>query len=138
MSFFLFQHIFIPSNFLTFVYFLTSLFLGLILAFEFDFFIGLIAFWLIQVKSFKYMLQYIIFFFAGAVLPLDLFPQSLQSIAELLPFQYLVFFPIQIFLGKQEDPGQGFLIALSWIIGLYLFSRFVLIRGIRKYEAVGY
>ena len=44
ISFFLSSHIFIPSDFISVVYFLISLLLGLVLAFEFDFFIGLIAF----------------------------------------------------------------------------------------------
>jgi len=131
-------YVFFPSQFLHVFYFFVALGLGLVLAFEFDFFIGLISFWLVQVKAFKYMLQYIIFFFAGALLPLDLFPGVLRTLADWLPFQYLVFFPIQIFLGKEENPMGGFLIAVCWIIGLYLFSRFVLARGIRKYEAVGY
>lgn len=132
------SQLFIPPQGVPVFYFLFSLVLGLVLAFEFEFLIGVIAFWLIQVKSFKYMLQYIIFFFAGAVLPLDLFPGGLKTVAEWLPFQFLVYFPIQIFLGKEEAPMEGFLIAMIWILGLYLFLRFLLMRGIRKYEAVGY
>jgi ABC-2 type transport system permease protein len=137
MSFALLSQITLPAHGLTVIYFLVSLALGLVLAFEFDFCIGLIAFWLVQVKVFKYMLQYIIFFFAGALLPLDLFPKPLQTLAYALPFQYLVFFPIQIFLEKETAPLPGFLVALLWIGALYLLSRFFLIRGIRKYEAVG-
>ncbi len=77
------------------------------------------------------------FFFAGALLPLDLFPKTFQSIANLLPFRFLVFFPIQIFLEKETHPFEGFLTVIVWIIVLYFILQFGLRRGITRYEAVG-
>ncbi|MFQ5597708.1 MAG: ABC transporter permease [Nitrospiria bacterium] len=137
LSFILIAHISLPSRGSTLVFFLISLVLGGILAFEFDFAIGILAFWLVQVNSFKYMLQYGIFFFAGALLPLDLFPETFQTIAKALPFRFLVFFPIQIFLEKESQPMQGFFIASIWVITLYIVLRIGLQRGIKRYEAVG-
>lgn len=137
MSFLLISYISLPVQGITVVYFLISLSLGLVLAFEFDFFVGLLAFWFIRANAFKYMLQYIMFFFAGALLPLDLFPETLQFVADALPFQYLVFSPIQIFLEKETNPVSGFFTALTWIAVLYVFLRVLLLRGIKKYEAVG-
>lgn len=138
LSWLLFAYVSLPDHGITVFYFLFSLFLGLVLAFEFDFAIGLLAFWFIQANAFKYMLTYIIFFFAGALLPLDLFPERIQILARLLPFQYLVFFPIQIFLEKETAPLSGFLTALVWIVGLYGLLRYGLYRGIKRYEAVGH
>lgn len=101
----------------------------MVLAFEFDFAIALLAFWLVQANAFKYMLQYVVFFFAGALLPLDLFPKAIEAIANVLPFRYLAFFPSQIFLEKEAHPVAGLIGALAWSVGLYLFLRFVLNRG---------
>ena len=137
LSFFLVRHLSLPDRPETLVYFVLALILGGILAFEFDFLIGMLAFWLVQVNAFKYMLQSIIFFFAGALLPLDLFPQAFQAVATVLPFRYLVFFPIQIFLEKEAHPVEGLLGALVWAVAFYFFLRFVLRRGIARYEAVG-
>jgi ABC-2 type transport system permease protein len=137
LSYFLIGHISLPTEPSTLFYFLLALILGGALAFEFDFAIGLLAFWLTQANAFKYMLQYIMFFFAGALLPLDLFPKALQMVTELLPFRYLVFFPIQIFLEKEPHPVEGLMGAGVWVIGLYFFLRFALRRGIARYEAVG-
>ncbi|WDT74393.1 MAG: ABC-2 family transporter protein [Candidatus Manganitrophus sp.] len=138
LSFILIDYISIPSRPSTYLFFFLSLLLGMVLAFEFDFAIALLAFWLVQANAFKYMLQYIVFFFAGALLPLDLFPKAIEEIANVLPFRYLAFFPSQIFLEKEAHPVAGLIGALAWSVGLYLFLRFVLNRGIKRYEAVGH
>ncbi|OGW61938.1 MAG: hypothetical protein A2638_03395 [Nitrospirae bacterium RIFCSPHIGHO2_01_FULL_66_17] len=130
-------HVAFPSDPRTYATFLVAAGLGLVLAFELEFCIGLIAFWLIQVRVFKYMLQYAVFFFAGTLLPLDLFPRALAEVAARLPFQYLVFVPIQIFLEKRPAPLADFAAAGVWIVAVYLLARWVLARGIVRYEAVG-
>lgn len=137
LSFVLIACISVPTSILSLGYFILAMILGGILAFEFDFLIGILAFWIVQINSFKYMLQYSMFFMAGALLPLDLFPQLFQNVANALPFRFLVFFPIQIFLEKESEPLQGFLIAMVWIIVLYFLLQLMLRRGITRYEAVG-
>jgi ABC-2 type transport system permease protein len=126
-----------PERLITLIYFLISVTLGIVLAFEMDFCIGMITFWLTQVRTFKYMLQTLILFFAGAMLPLDLFPDFLIRISDILPFRYLVFFPASIFLGKIDNPWPSFAILLLWIIIFYGLARILLTRGIKRYEAVG-
>ena len=137
LSFILIDYISLPSRLSTLLYFFISLLLGMVLSFEFDFAIALLAFWLVQANAFKYMLQYIVFFFAGALLPLDLFPKAIEAVANVLPFRYLAFFPSQIFLEKEAHPVEGLIGALAWAVGLYFLLRFVLRRGIARYEAVG-
>jgi len=131
------KHFFFPPHLIDWLHFFIACFLAIILAFELDFCIGMIAFWLIQVKVFKYMLQTVIFFFAGALLPIDIFPETLHRIAEALPFQYLVFFPVSIYLGKVADPWPSFLGMIGWIVVLYILAHVLLSRGIKRYVAVG-
>jgi ABC-2 type transport system permease protein len=137
MAIFVARHFFFPPDAAAWFHFLLAAFLAILLAFELDFCIGMIAFWLIQVRVFKYMLQSIIFFFAGALLPLDIFPEYLFRIAEALPFQYLVFFPVSIYLGKVADPWPSFLAMIGWIAVLYVLAHVLLNRGVRRYVAVG-
>ncbi|HXN06913.1 MAG TPA: ABC-2 family transporter protein [Nitrospiria bacterium] len=127
----------LPPDWKTGGIFLICLFLALCLSFLLDFCIAMIAFWLIQVRVFKFMLQYIIFFFAGAILPLDLFPEWLRGIIYALPFQYIIFVPIQIYLGKISVSWDFFLRELAWIFFFLVLARLMLARGIRRYEAVG-
>lgn len=126
-----------PGHLITFIYFLISVILGIVLAFEMDFCIGMITFWLTQVRTFKYMLQTLILFFAGAMLPLDLFPGYLLRVSEFLPFRYLVFVPIRIYLGKIDNPWPSYAILSVWILIFYAVARVLLSRGIKRYEAVG-
>ena len=126
-----------PGQWITLLYFLISVILGIILAFEMDFCVGMITFWLTQVRTFKYMLQTLILFFAGAMLPLDLFPDFLMKVSDILPFRYLVFFPISLYLGKVVNPWPSFIMLSVWILIFYVLARILLIRGIRRYEAVG-
>lgn len=137
ISFFVSDYIFFPAYVSTLIYFLTAIILGIILAFEMDFCIGMITFWLTQVRTFKYMLQTMILFFAGAMLPLDLFPPFLTTVAEFLPFRYLVYFPVSIYLGKVENPLPSFVMLIVWIIVFFGLSRVLMSRGIKRYEAVG-
>ncbi|MBI5756662.1 MAG: ABC-2 family transporter protein [Nitrospirae bacterium] len=137
ISFFVSDYIFFPEHLITLIYFIIAVGLGIVLAFEMDFCIGMITFWLTQVRTFKYMLQTLILFFAGAMLPLDLFPAYLAKIAEILPFRYLIFFPASIYLGKIDNPWLSFLLLIFWIIIFYVISRILLARGIKRYEAVG-
>lgn len=127
----------LPAEPTTYLLFAVALGLAVVLAFELEFCIGMIAFWLVQVRVFKYMLQYAVFFFAGTLLPLDVFPNVLSAIASVLPFQYLVFVPIQIFLEKRPDIWMDFAAAAVWIVVFYALARWSLARGIARYEAVG-
>lgn len=117
--------------------FLVAVGLAVLLSFEMDFAIGMAAFWFVQVKSFRQILQSLILFFSGSLLPLDLFPPWLQSMAQWLPFPYLVYFPASVYLGRVEDPLPGLGVLLVWIGVFYGFSRWLLRQGIRRYEAVG-
>ena len=137
LYFFLGDYFLFPRHLATYFYFSGSLLLALILAFLLDFCIALIAFWLIQVRVFKFMLQYLIFFFAGAILPLDLFPAWLQGFVHLLPFQYIVFFPIQVYLEKETVLAANFAAALTWILFFYGLAKIMLAKGIKKNEAAG-
>jgi ABC-2 type transport system permease protein len=126
-----------PAHGENFLYFLLAVFLALILAFEMDFCIGMIAFWLIQVKVFKYVLQSIIVFFAGSLLPLDIFPDTLRRVAEALPFQYMVYFPVSIYLEKIDNPVPDLWQLVLWIIAFYFLANYLLKLGIKRYVAVG-
>ncbi len=137
LFFFLREYFWFPRHLSTYFYFILSLFFAFSLAFLMDFCIALIAFWLIQVRVFKFMLQYLIFFFAGAILPLDLFPKWLQAIVHWLPFQFIVFVPIEIYLEKDPQLLNHFASEAAWTLLFYGLANWALSKGVKKYEAVG-
>ncbi len=75
----------------------------------------------------------------GAIIPLSFFPQILQKIFFCLPFPFLIYLPMRIYLGKiplSVIPVE-FVKELGWIIGLALLNLIIWKRGIRQYVSMG-
>ena len=121
--------------------FVLSLALAVILFFGLLFLSNLITFWMPeQGWSAQFLVIVIITdFLSGGVFPLDILPLALQRILYGLPFPYLLFFPLQVYLGKISGSAMwgGILIAMAWALVLMAGMNFVWNKGIRKYEAVG-
>src|SRR3989338_3193424 len=124
-------------------YYLLLFFASLILAVFLYFFINLllsfIAFWSREVWAPRFIFFIIISFLAGTYFPLDIVPNSVYSLISLLPFTYLLFFPIKIYLGQFNATFliKGFSISLIWLIILYFFSKKVWQARLKIYTAVG-
>lgn len=76
------------------------------------------------------MLNLLMMFLAGNILPLTLFPDSWQKIITLLPYAQLLDIPIRIYTGQYalEQAPQALLIQLVWItllvaLGEWLWAR---------------
>ena len=78
-------------------------------------------------------------FLSGGLFPLDILPGAVQKILYLTPFPYLIFFPIQVYLGKITGDALvgGFLIASFWVTLLWLVMGWVWRKGLLVYRAEG-
>ena len=77
--------------------------------------------------------------FGGLFVPLELLPPMVQQIAQFLPFQLRIYFPIQLILGKlpPETIALDFALQIIWfLIALALF-KLVWSRGVKRFSAVG-
>ncbi|MBI3397283.1 ABC-2 family transporter protein [Candidatus Woesebacteria bacterium] len=86
-----------------------------------------------------FILGILVDFLAGGVFPLDILPQNVQSILYLTPFPYLLFIPIQIYLGKLSPDLllRSMVIISVWVLGLsYLVNR-IWNMGLKVYRAEG-
>ncbi len=61
---------------------------------------NLVAFWLLDIRGVDQMVTIAITFFAGLILPVNLFPPWLESVARALPFASMIQLPVEIFLGR--------------------------------------
>ncbi len=117
--------------------------LAVIFAVVMNFFIGtllgLIAFWSPEVWAPRFIFFMLVSFFAGGMFPLDILPIPLQRIFAILPFMYLQYFPIKIYLGKITTEGLlfGFAVAGIWSIILYFTVSLVWKRGLKEYSSEG-
>lgn len=122
----------------TIVAFVISLELSFLVGFLLEAWIGLIAFWFLEVSSLLFIYMMINYFLSGHMIPLD----WLGPIGEWVryaPFQYLAYFPAAIMLGKYDH--SQLLVELGvealWVVVLFALCRATLARGVRRYGAFG-
>jgi ABC-2 type transport system permease protein len=81
--------------------------------------IGLSAFLVEEVSPFMWIYQKFVFILGGFLIPLDFYPNWLQTIARSLPFAYMIYGPSKLFVGPSP---QLLLNVLSmqavWIVAL--------------------
>jgi ABC-2 type transport system permease protein len=113
--------------------------LGFGISFLFGAVITCVAFWTTRVYALHEFYSALFVLFGGLFVPLDLLPPLIQQIAQYLPFQLRIYFPIQLILGKLPPDviARDFALQVIWfLIGLALF-RLVWSRGVKRFSAVG-
>ncbi len=125
-----------PENLPAFVLFLG---VGCWLSFELQFLIGLLAFYLTMNYQISWTLDMLIRLASGLIIPLDLYPALVTRTLEVLPFQYLYFIPLQVYLGAPGavDPVWRLLGGMAWGLALWGLNRMVLARALRQLAVLG-
>ncbi|MBI2990094.1 MAG: ABC-2 family transporter protein [Candidatus Magasanikbacteria bacterium] len=101
------------------------------------YFAALSSFWMINGRPIVYMFLIFSNLLNGNSLPLDLFPEWFAPVNRYSPFQFLLYVPIQIFLGRMELDARLLATAAVWILIFVLIIKLAWTRGIKKFEAVG-
>jgi ABC-2 type transport system permease protein len=116
---------------------------ALVLAFLLRFFIewclALAAFWMTRVNAINQTYFVAMLFLSGQVAPLELMPGWIQTIAAILPFRWMIAFPLELLLGRLTpiETIEGFAIQVAWIGLGWILMRTVWRAGVRAYAAVG-
>lgn len=112
---------------------------GMILYFQMSYLLGVLGFWTSQSWGPRFCFEIVLEFCGGAYFPIDLLPAAVQKVLNLLPFPYLVFHPISIYLGRTETSAIPSILARQavWIILLGFLSAYVWNKGLRRYAAEG-
>lgn len=81
----------------------------------------------------------IVEFLSGSLFPINILPGNIYSFLLLTPFPYLIFFPIQVYLGNiaGSEFFRGLLIAVVWSVVLWLIMKAVWKKGLMAYQAWG-
>ena len=76
---------------------------------------------------------------SGYLVPLDLFPKAVQQVALVLPFRFLLSFPVELMLGKPTREHALALLGGQWAyVALALLATNLVWRaGLRRYSAYG-
>lgn len=124
------------------VVFFASLVLTFLLGFFLECCIGLVAFWFLEVTSLTFIYMLMNFLLSGHMFPLELLPTTpvnIRGLVEVLPLQYLAYFPAAVFLGKIRGPEmyQELAIEFAWVVFFIVLARVLWWRGVKRYSGFG-
>jgi ABC-2 type transport system permease protein len=137
--FFMRHYFIVPADPWTTACFLLSVLLTGLLQFFISYAMAMLAFWVLEVTTFIFILFAFEYLASGHLFPLDILPPALQHVLDFTPFPYQMYFPVSIYMGKTSGDAlmQGLMIQACWVAAAYLVARLAWHRGIRKYSAVG-
>jgi ABC-2 type transport system permease protein len=104
-----------------------------LLCFYINFLLGLLCFAMKSMKSIWPIKILIVSGLGGGILPLSFFPQAVFSVISVLPFQYIFYQPLRVFLNSvsQSEYIGILLFQAGWILLLHLVT-IVLWQGAHK------
>ncbi len=132
--------IFLQTDPLTLLFFFFSVVLAALLNFLLGNLSSNFSFWT-PGNSWGFWFAYLVLqdFLGGVVFPLDIFPPALYHLIMALPFPYLLFFPVNVYLGKIAGPDlvAGFGAVFLWIFLFLFLTQKEWLRGLKSYQAEG-
>jgi ABC-2 type transport system permease protein len=136
---YLHKYFVLPADGMTFACVVISTALTALLQFFTSYAMAMLAFWVLEVSTFIFILYAFEYIASGHLFPLDILPHGLEQALYLTPFPYQLYFPVSIYMGKATgvDLARGMLIQAGWVVVAYLAARFAWRRGIKSYSAVG-
>jgi len=121
------------------VAFVPALGLAWMLRFFWGYWLALLTFWAARADALLAVQDSLIFLLAGQVAPIALLPDALQLVAKVLPFRYMIGFPVDVLTGQLDTTGllMGFAVQAGWLVVALALSAVMWRMGLRRYTAVG-
>lgn len=117
-----------------------SLFLAFLISFNFDYFIGVIAFYSESIWGMSITKEIIVTALSGALIPIQFFPDWLQKILLVLPFQAIYNTPLMMV----TRPNQGWDVLLPmlgiqiiWVVATFIFARLFYQQAVKVVRVAG-
>lgn len=114
-----------------------SALLGAVILFEIQYILGMVAFFLTTVWFASFYVSGFMKLFGATAIPLWYYPDWLANVCYCLPFRYITYEPILIFLEDAPNPLQTIGIQLLWIGALLFLEQLVWHRAERKLVVQG-
>lgn len=120
-----------------------SIVLAFLMNFYVNYLIGLTSFWLVQSNGIRSAFLLVSSIFSGALIPLSLFPDWLQTIQFFLPFQYIAYIPAMVFTGQYSLGGVQ--LSIEQTVGLQAIAVVIMLGlnelvrrlAMKRFTAVG-
>lgn len=127
------------TNLVSLIQFIIALGLAIFMYFSISVLLGFISFWTQESWAPRFLFFIISEFLSGGLFPLDILPATAYQILTLLPFSYLLFFPLKIYLGQWSaiEIFWRSIIGVIWMVILVKVMGKVWKQGLRLYTAEG-
>ena len=119
--------------------FIPALLMSCLLRFIASYTLSLLAFWTEKIDSLLAVNDTLVFLLAGQVAPTVMLPGLLGTVSSILPFRYMLGFPVEILTGMVPYPDiiRGLWVQAFWLLIFMVLQKVILNKGIRHYTAVG-
>ena len=114
-----------PYSTVYFFCFILSVILGYFIMYCLNFIIWLCSFWIYRIFSLITIKDTILFILSGAVFPIWLFPDKIQEIIRLTPFEAILYIPVTIYLGQvsMEEILANYLVSYTLYYGSTIMDK---------------
>jgi ABC-2 type transport system permease protein len=101
--------------------------------------LALAAFWTTRVSALNQAYFVGLLFLSGQMAPISLLPPWVQTLTGILPFRWMVSFPVELILGRLtiKEAALGLGVQAVWVIAAVVLARRLWQAGLRVYSAVG-
>jgi ABC-2 type transport system permease protein len=101
--------------------------------------IALLAFWITRADAVNQLHEALLFLLSGQLAPLALMPTVLRAVATILPYRYMLSFPVEVATGNlsNTDVAIGFGLQALWLAGGFMLFQLAWKHGLRHYAAAG-
>ncbi len=129
----------VPDNVVSIFLFILSIGLGYLISFFVSVIAGYMTFFTMNFWGIYNAKKAIVDFLSGALIPIALFPQSVQNVFAMLPFQNIVYTPVMIFLQKytMRECFAHLLIQMLWVFILMYFNEWIYRFAVRRVTVNG-
>lgn len=124
---YLFWNVTFPSSVLLWVQFLVILIGSIILYVTLEYIMGLTTFWTKTTFHIQWIIESFFTLFSGIHIPLWFYPESIKAIANLLPFRFFAYEPVNILLGNvsSKEFTSVAIMQFIWIIVMFAIERYI-------------
>jgi ABC-2 type transport system permease protein len=119
--------------------FVVSLLLGNAIFYELNLVLDLLCFWTVMNQSAVQIMFFVQTLLSGGFAPLWFFPDWFRTVSLLLPFQGTLNVPVSIYVGRlpASQIAGSLALQIGWVVGLWLFNRWLWERASRRVTVQG-
>jgi ABC-2 type transport system permease protein len=117
-----------------------SLFLAFMISFNFDYLVGLMAFYNESIWGLTITKEVLITTLSGALIPLQFFPGAIQKILLALPFQAIYYTPLMMVTQPDQNWPvflQMLAVQLFWLVVTFILTRLVYDQAVKVLRVSG-